>query len=155
CLSGTRTNVISAIVTWAVGGAQLCNPQSYLHMLDPRKQMLWICGVAGSGKSSIAMSVGRALDDLHMLGSYYAFSATNQASLNPSNLFSTISIHLVKEYPWLQPVLINILADCSARKRESTNPAVQLETFLLPLLNALSSSTSPKHTVLVIDALDE
>ncbi|KAF8312717.1 hypothetical protein DL93DRAFT_2046601, partial [Clavulina sp. PMI_390] len=155
CLAGTRSDALSAIVTWAVGGHQPPYAKPHLHILQPTKQMLWLCGVAGSGKSSIAMSVGRALDDLHLLGSYYGFSAANQAALNPSNLFSTISVHLVKEYPILQPVILNILATCSARKRESTNPNVQLETFLVPLLNALSSQALPIHTVIIIDALDE
>ncbi|KAF8312712.1 hypothetical protein DL93DRAFT_2042467, partial [Clavulina sp. PMI_390] len=155
CLSGTRTDILDAIVTWAVGGKQPAMCEPYLQILDPDQQMLWLYGVAGSGKSSIAMSVGRALDGLNMLGSYYGFTTANRAALSPSNLFSTISLHLVKQFPLLQPVLLDIMLKSPPRIRESTSPTVQLQTFLVPLLDALASLAPLQKCTVIIDALDE
>ncbi|KAF8299330.1 hypothetical protein DL93DRAFT_2035583, partial [Clavulina sp. PMI_390] len=155
CLSGTRTDILSAIVTWATGGMQSFETPPYLQPLDPSKSVLWLCGVAGSGKSSIAMSVANRLDDLGQLGGFYAFSAANQAALHPSKLFSTLALQLAAQNEYLQQKFLSIIHSADARTRRSLSPTQQLETFLLPLLRPSDTSPSHNHTSIVIDALDE
>ncbi|KAF8290585.1 hypothetical protein DL93DRAFT_2123160, partial [Clavulina sp. PMI_390] len=141
CLAGTCTDVLSSIITWAT--------------VDPSKSVLWLCGVAGSGKSSIAISVANSLDGLGLLGGFYAFSAANQAALHPSKLFSTLALQLAAYNAQLQQRLVHIVKTIDARTRASLSPTQQLETFLLPLLCPSDTSATPNHTAIVIDALDE
>lgn len=75
----------------------------YLNAFDPENAVLWLCGVAGVGKSSIAITVAKLLEDMGLLGSMYSFEAANQATLNPANFFSTIAHHLAERSPqWKQ-----------------------------------------------------
>ncbi|KAF8299315.1 hypothetical protein DL93DRAFT_2028324, partial [Clavulina sp. PMI_390] len=155
CLIGTRTDMLSAIVTWAAGGMQPSDCPPYLQALDPNKNVLWLCGLAGSGKSSIAMSVAHSLDSLGLLGGFYCFSAANQAALHPSKLFSTLALQLAAQNKHMQQRLLSIIQSADAHTRASLSPTQQLETFLLPLLKPSDTSPTPAHTVMIIDALDE
>ncbi|KAF8299319.1 hypothetical protein DL93DRAFT_604847 [Clavulina sp. PMI_390] len=155
CLPGTRTDVLSAIVVWASGGTQLPDCPAYLQSLDTSKSVLWICGVAGSGKSSIAMSVAQSLDGLGLLGAFYGFSATNQAELHPTTLFATLALQLAERDSNAQQKLLSILERLDGVKCKSLSPAQQLEMFLLPLLCPADTALSHQHTSIVIDALDE
>ncbi|KAF8292371.1 kinase-like protein, partial [Clavulina sp. PMI_390] len=94
CLPGTRTAILKAILDWAKGSAQLPGCPPYLKGISTDKHILWLCGVAGSGKSSIALSVALETHASGILGAYYCFNTANQAQLNPSNLFSTIACQL-------------------------------------------------------------
>jgi len=100
CLDGTRTEIIDAIVSWAVH-AESPDAKERIGRMQPRSsaQVLWLCGVAGSGKSRISRSVAAVLQKLQRLGSFYCCDYTYRASLNPGNLFSTIAQHLADHDP--------------------------------------------------------
>ncbi|KAF8288837.1 hypothetical protein DL93DRAFT_2123299, partial [Clavulina sp. PMI_390] len=155
CLPGTRTAILSTIINWAVGGVQSPNCPPYLGNLTQDKHILWLCGVAGSGKSSIAMTVALEAHACGMLGAYYRFSASNQAQLNPSNLFSTIACHLASQNSKTEEKLVDIVKGCDRLTQQSINPLQQLNTFVLPLLGPNNSPPIIPHTIIVIDALDE
>ncbi|KAF8294749.1 hypothetical protein DL93DRAFT_2034182, partial [Clavulina sp. PMI_390] len=155
CLPGTRTEILDTIIKWATGSQLPANPPFYLHQLDQHKHVAWLCGVAGSGKSSIAMSVALAAHASGMLGAYYRFSTVNQAQLNPSTLFSTIACQLASQNRKTEEQLVSIVKNCDRLTQQSTNPLQQLNTFVLPLLNSNNSSTGQPHTIIIIDAVDE
>ncbi|KAF8312399.1 hypothetical protein DL93DRAFT_2060001, partial [Clavulina sp. PMI_390] len=157
CLPGTRTEILDVIIKWATGSHLPVNPPSYLHQLDQDKRVAWLCGVAGSGKSSIAMSVALAAHASGVLGAYYRFSTVNQAHLNPSTLFSTIACQLASQNGKTEEQLVSIVKKCDRLTQQSTNPLQQLNTFLLPLLlnSASSNPVIQPHTVIIIDAVDE
>ncbi|KAF8307209.1 hypothetical protein DL93DRAFT_2036295, partial [Clavulina sp. PMI_390] len=142
CLSGTREAVLNALINWAEGGG-----------INKEKRVIWLCGVAGSGKSSIALSVAlQALHDGH-LGAYYRFSAAKQANLNPCNLFSTIATQLASKHKAAEEYLVKIVKACDIFTQKSTSPSVQLEKFVLPLLKMAGKHFS--DTLIIIDAVDE
>ncbi|KAF8308859.1 hypothetical protein DL93DRAFT_2217730, partial [Clavulina sp. PMI_390] len=156
CLPGTRVAILDALIHWANGGVQLPSSPSYLHDIYQGKQILWLCGVAGSGKSSIATSVALEGQAKGFLGSCYCFRSGSQAHLNPSNLFSTIAYHLASHNRSSEDHLVNIVRACDLATVKSTSPSVQLNTFLLPLLHDLDASSSTSlFTLIIIDALDE
>ncbi|KAF8298303.1 hypothetical protein DL93DRAFT_2161126 [Clavulina sp. PMI_390] len=64
CLPGTRNEILNTLVSWISGGSQLPSPPPYLTTVLPDKHILWLCGVAGSGKSSVALSVANSLGKL-------------------------------------------------------------------------------------------
>ncbi|KAF8302288.1 hypothetical protein DL93DRAFT_2027747, partial [Clavulina sp. PMI_390] len=154
CLPGTRTDVLCAIVSWASGGTQLPDPPLYLGELNQRHNVLWLCGVAGSGKSSIAMSVANSVDTLGILLGFCQFSTTNQADLRPTKLFSTLALQLAAQDYNLHAKLLQIIQGVDSRVRTSLSPTQQLNTFLLPLLQSVGSSPASR-VFIVIDALDE
>ncbi|KAF8292340.1 hypothetical protein DL93DRAFT_2036131, partial [Clavulina sp. PMI_390] len=144
CLPGTRITILKAFINWAKGA------------LNIGTRILWLCGVAGSGKSSIALSVALGAHEAGVLGAYYCFNTAHQAQLNPSNLFSTIACQLAARDKATEKHLISLTQGCDIFIQKSTNPSVQLNTFLLPLLTPPSdlASTQP-HKIIVIDAVDE
>ncbi|KAF8300464.1 hypothetical protein DL93DRAFT_2033211, partial [Clavulina sp. PMI_390] len=117
---------------------------------------LWLSGVAGSGKSSIALSVALEAHHSGVLGAYYCFNTAHQAQLNPSNLFTTIACQLAARDKATEKHLITMTQACDILIQKSTNPSVQLHTFLLPLLTPASNSASGQLCrIIVIDAVDE
>ncbi|KAF8312391.1 hypothetical protein DL93DRAFT_2043994, partial [Clavulina sp. PMI_390] len=154
CLPGTRTEILDAIIQWATGYDLPANIPSYLQQLDQDKRIAWLCGVAGSGKSSIAMSVALAAHASGLLGAYYRFSTANQAQLNPSTLFSTIACQLASQNKKTEEQLVSIVKKCDQLTQQSTNPSQQLSTFVLPILGT-APSPHHTHTLIIIDAVDE
>ncbi|KAF8298306.1 hypothetical protein DL93DRAFT_612296, partial [Clavulina sp. PMI_390] len=155
CLPGTRTDILSAIVIWASGGTQLPNNPSYLDALTQNSNVMWLCGVAGSGKSSIVLSVADSLNQLGILLGFYKFSAANQADLHPTKFFSTLALQLAAQNSSLHDKLLEIIRAVDSRTHTSLSPTQQLSTFLLPLLQPLNNSQPMHQTVIMIDALDE
>lgn len=152
CLDGTRTEVVDAIVNWAIGGDPPTDPPSYLKALVPETRVLWVCGLAGEGKSSIATTVAKRVKAMGLLGSVYSFQGTNQAALNPKNLFSTISRHLAKDDVSWKSRLLEIIRQSDEITHETTSPTKQFDTFILaPGIRA----TIVGWRVIVIDAFDE
>ncbi|KAF8314106.1 hypothetical protein DL93DRAFT_2228228 [Clavulina sp. PMI_390] len=157
CLPGTCTEILNAIVSWISGGSQLPNLPPYLNLLVPDQHVLWLCGVAGSGKSSIALSVANSLGDLSssIVWGFYRFSTANQAALDPKKLFSTLASQLAAQNQYLYGKLLEIIKGVDSRIRTSLSPKEQLNTFLLPLLRSLETCQSAHHAVIIIDAIDE
>ncbi|KAF8291738.1 hypothetical protein DL93DRAFT_2174137 [Clavulina sp. PMI_390] len=157
CLPGTRTEILNAIVSWISGGSRLPNLPPHLNSLVPDQSVLWLCGVAGSGKSSIALSVANSLGGLSpsIVWGFYKFSTANQAALNPQKLFSTLALQLAAQSQHLHNVLLETIKGVDSRIRTSLSPKEQLNTFLLPLLKSLEACPSAHHAVIIIDALDE
>ncbi|KAF8299265.1 hypothetical protein DL93DRAFT_2067936, partial [Clavulina sp. PMI_390] len=155
CLPGTRTHVLGSIVAWASGGTLHPDTPDYLKVLTPDKHVLWLCGVAGSGKSSIALSVASTIHSFGIPVGFYGFSRANQVALNPSNLFSTLALQLATQSAHLHNKLLKIIKDVDSDTRASLSPTKQLHTFLIPLLQSSDSSPPVHPTVIVVDALDE
>ncbi|KAF8301350.1 hypothetical protein DL93DRAFT_2028777, partial [Clavulina sp. PMI_390] len=155
CLPGTRTAILGAIHNWAVGETQPLDCPTFLEKLVKARPILWLCGVAGSGKSSIAMSVALKAQEDGYLGAYYHFSRSNQAQLRPSNLFTTIAHQLACQNKAAKEQLARIVKDCDSFTLKSNNPAEQLRTFVLPLLNLATTAALLVPIIIVIDAIDE
>ncbi|KAF8302296.1 hypothetical protein DL93DRAFT_2121955, partial [Clavulina sp. PMI_390] len=157
CLLGTCTEILSAIVSWISGGSQLDSPPAYLSPIVPHKNVMWLCGVAGSGKSSIAMSVADSIGKLSpsLVWGFYQFSNANQAALHPTKLFSTLALQLAAQNKYLSEQLLEIIKKAEPQTLKSLDPQQQLNTFLLPLLKSLETSTSVHQAAIIIDALDE
>lgn len=152
CIPGTRTEVVDAIVNWAIGGDPPADRPSYLKGLVPQTRVLWLCGLLGEGKSSIAIAVAKKARAVGHLGSMYGFQSTNQAALNPKNLFSTISCDLANHDASWKNRLLETIRQSDNITRETTSSTTQFDTFLLaPGVIA----TIVGWRVIVIDAFDE
>lgn len=155
CLFGTRTEVTDAARDWTLSLEPQDERSPYLHVFDVERPVLWLCGVAGAGKSAIATSLAITLHQMGLLGSMYSFQAAKQATLNPANLFSTIARHLAQRSPLLRKRLLRIMAKIDPIMRATSSPKDQFEKILLPLLARSNDQAAVHPTVIIIDAFDE
>ena len=151
CLDGTRTEIIESILRWAIH-ADCPDPREQVGRVpDPSARVLWLCGVAGSGKSRISRSVAARLHALKRLGSLYCCDYKNRQTLNQSSLFSTIARHLADRDPLRKQHLVAAIRDDTAIRRTEICRQ-QYRHFI-----AAPSADLPVigDTVIVIDAFDE
>ncbi|CAG7854440.1 SubName: Full=Uncharacterized protein {ECO:0000313/EMBL:CCA76463.1}; Flags: Fragment [Serendipita indica DSM 11827] len=76
CLQGTRLDVLEKIKTWAEDDTS-------------DKPIFWLCDVAGSGKSTVAMSAAETWRAEGTLGGQFFFSIANSETSNTEKFCST------------------------------------------------------------------
>lgn len=127
CLFGTRTEITDAAQDWATGVDPQSERPAYLDAFDSGSPVVWVCGVAGAGKSAIMTSLAIALHEMGLLGSMYSFQAANQKTLNPTNFFSTLTRHLAQRNPLLKKRLLKIILKMDPIMRATSSPTDQFE----------------------------
>jgi hypothetical protein len=152
CLEGTRTEIIDAIVHWALGAdvPSSVTSNSRTLSLNESSRVLWLCGTAGAGKSSILRSCAERVRELGRMGSYYGFSK-NEADANLTNLFSTIALELAELDDSRKQRLIDV-AKKHITIRRSNNCKSQFENFIVA---SFEDDQAVGETVVFIDAFDE
>ncbi|TKW48955.1 hypothetical protein CTA1_11148 [Colletotrichum tanaceti] len=140
CHPETRVDILQEIERWARSPA---GPRIY-----------WLSGMAGTGKSTIARTVARTFDDVHMLGASFFFKRDEVDRSRSSLLFSTISRQLVRHRPELLPFVLDAIAE--ADNISSKNIREQFTRLILdPLKRARFQQRERPKILLVLDALDE
>jgi hypothetical protein len=61
CLPNTRLDVIKSIIDWITDESKDC------------RRVLWLYGMAGSGKSTLSTTIAWLMRDLHRLGGFFFF----------------------------------------------------------------------------------
>ena len=140
CLQGTRTQLLRQITDWAD---------------DPNgKCIFWLCGMAGTGKSTISRTVSNILDKQLRLGASFFFKRGEGDRGNASRFFATIAAQLVHSIPGIEQSIANALESDSLLCEK--NLQEQFDKLLSkPLASAAPGSLPPSGLVVVIDALDE
>jgi hypothetical protein len=140
CLPNTCTAVINDIKQWIhlIGG-------------EASKQVYWLDGPAGAGKSAIAHTVARYCRDNKLLGCMFCFSTSVQGQNH--RLFATISQSLAKFDPEWGKSLAKVLQN-SHDLCTTSSLQLQFEELLLkPAKDMEERVVGP--IVVVIDGLDE
>lgn len=75
CLKGTRTAVMKQITDW-IQSADADAPR-----------VLWLSGMAGTGKSTIAYTIAREYQEQSRLGAFFAFNRSDPSASMAKNLF--------------------------------------------------------------------
>ncbi|CCA69466.1 hypothetical protein PIIN_03366 [Serendipita indica DSM 11827] len=135
CLQGTRQAVLDKISHWAEDD-----------MSD--KPIFWLCDIAGSGKSSVAMSAAASWRAEGTLGAQFFFSMTSAEASNTEKLCSTIARELTHHIPALSPHIADAVKRSPAITRNSLGE--QFSTLVAGPLNHLD-----RRVIIVIDAIDE
>lgn len=153
CLPGTRKDTIDTVLGWATGAAStsiLANREGTDIQYSTESRVLWICGLSGSGKSTIARSVASQLEKIGRLGSFYAFNRAH-SELNPSTMFTTIARDLADCDDTREKRLVESIKDSTAR-RLSPNVSDQFSEFIVAPASELGVIGD---TIVIIDAFDE
>jgi ATP/maltotriose-dependent transcriptional regulator MalT len=114
------------------------------------KNVLWLYGVAGSGKSTIATTVAKHFRSLHRLGAFLLFD--RKANSDPSNVIQTLAYRLGSFDPRIGAV---ISAAISSNSEFDTSSLAEQFSVLLGPLSTLKDLQTEGPIVVVLDALDE
>jgi type II secretory pathway predicted ATPase ExeA len=140
CLPDTRTDLLKQIFDWAANHAG--------------KRIFWLCGKAGTGKSTISRTVAQKLDDDGLLGASFFFKRGRADRSHAKLLFPTIARQLADLFPDLAHAIAAAIDQDSLLCDKYLT--IQFDNLLLkPLQRLERHSFRNAGVVLVIDALDE
>ncbi|EJD08073.1 WD40 repeat-like protein [Fomitiporia mediterranea MF3/22] len=136
CLQNTRTEYLSKIKDW-------------LHSPSTETNILWLNGIAGSGKSTIAASI---MDYCDLESRLAAFIFFERRKSEPKSVIKTIAYQLAAFNSELAKRIIS--AAEQLRNITGSTLMTQFETLLLgPLRDSVDVVGDP--VIIILDALDE
>lgn len=152
CLEGTQRAILTEIHEWAE---------------DPTAEMVfWLHGLAGTGKSTVALTVADALKQRRpftegidapvrpFLGASFFFKQGDVSRNNIRAFFSTIAACLAELFPDFKTLVAKAIEKNLAIGTKA--PQQQLETLIAKPFSALDEqSLVPLRLIIIVDALDE
>ena len=134
CLQGTRVSVLDGIVRWAK---------------DPRdRQVFWLNGLAGTGKSTVAQTFSQIVAEDGSLGASFFCSRDYVDRKALKNIFPTLAYQLACRYPAFRSRIVQVIKRDQSVGRNSL--VSQLKDLIVDPLSSTDISC-----VIVVDALDE
>ena len=85
CLPGTREKILDEIYEWG--------------KRSESKLIYWLCGKAGTGKSTIARTIASTLDAQGQLGASFFFKRSEQSRSHAKHFFPTVAAQLSDKIP--------------------------------------------------------
>ncbi len=136
CLPNTRQGLLDDIVGW------VNNPNG--------GSVFWLYGAPGSGKSTVANTIGSLFSNLKRLAASFRFSRDTNQRNEPTFLFGNLTSQLARFDGRLKKEIVSIIKD--EGNMDSLPLQNQLKRFIVDVLPVVEF-TGP--VVLVIDAVDE
>jgi hypothetical protein len=131
--------------------------QDIYHWVDEPdgKNIFWLYGAAGTGKSTISRTVAEFLQAKGVLSASFFFKKGEGDRGNASRFFTTISWQLANNIPDLIPYIAKALETDAGIIDKAAE--TQYEELILNPLSAIqwTSPTKLRQAVVIIDALDE
>ncbi|KAE9404800.1 hypothetical protein BT96DRAFT_754872, partial [Gymnopus androsaceus JB14] len=139
CLKGTRVGITADILEW-------------IHNTDNEvSKPFFLCGEAGTGKSTISHTIGQNAKDANCLGAFFCFDRTFAAERTPSKALQTIAYNLSISFPEFGKGLVEIL-DVDPNISTSMSLKEQWNKLIIAPAKLITPS---RPVVIIIDALDE
>ncbi|EJC99716.1 WD40 repeat-like protein [Fomitiporia mediterranea MF3/22] len=138
CFEDTRFELLNHIADWLLS--------------DTKQNILWLHGVAGSGKSTIATTVAEFCGNISRLGAHLFFSRVNGAEDQLASIFRTIAFQLA----CFDSSIARCIESAVQKSEYVTNSRAEVqfrELLMAPLTDARDKVHGP--IVIIIDALDE
>jgi hypothetical protein len=139
CFPNTRVDVLQRIYRWADGSDREC--------------IFWLCGLAGTGKSTIARTVARHYFERQRLGASFFFSRGDRDISAADRFVTSIAIQLANSIPDLSQHIYSAIMEYSDIVSRSLRD--QWQELILRPLSKLNGNDCQYSYVLVVDALDE
>ncbi|KZP07145.1 hypothetical protein FIBSPDRAFT_841516 [Athelia psychrophila] len=139
CLDGTRTAILHSLIT-------------YLTRPVPDTNVVWLNGMAGSGKSTIATTIAEQLHDRGQLGAFLFFDRNSPAQSGPDGVIRTLACQLALSNSVLREAI------CDAIEKDPQIATRTLDSQSKALVMAPLHSCSAKMVgpvVIILDAFDE
>ncbi|GJP98575.1 uncharacterized protein AlacWU_11474 [Aspergillus niger] len=138
CLIGTRTELLRQVQDWGRSGDRC---------------IFWLSGMAGTGKSTIARTVGRLFKEDGILGASFFFKRGEGDRGSAVKFFPTIMKQLAVHIPQMVPGIRTALENDPTIPIKSLRE--QFDKLMLQPLLAVNHGEAMGSTVIVVDALDE
>ncbi|KAF9056729.1 WD40-repeat-containing domain protein [Rhodocollybia butyracea] len=139
CLPGTREEIRGLITNWLITPPDDSNPGN----------ILWLSGVAGAGKSTIATSISQYFRELGRLGAFLFFTRNKS---DPADVIRTIAFHLGRSNIYVASAICTAIDSDHALIDSPIH--TQFQKLLLEPLTAVHNHIHGP-IVVVLDALDE
>ena len=133
-MKGTRRDVLSKLEDWSKDGRD--------------KQVFWLNGLAGTGKSTIAQTFAEMSFASGQLGASFFCSRDFEDRSNLRSILPTLAFQLAHRYPSFRKKVLSVLTASPDVGRESL--CSQMEKLIVGPFQAMQTST-----LIIIDALDE
>lgn len=153
CLEETRVKLLEKISDYLYCSDKLsAEEQDVLTKSLP--ELFWLCGMAGSGKSSVATTVAADIEEMKDFSLTCFFCQRDDPGLsNPKRFFPTLAYRLSQYYASYQADLVHLLRSPDGAGIHGWDIATQYKKLLGGLLPKVTNPP-PRHVV-VVDALDE
>ncbi|KIW99831.1 uncharacterized protein Z518_10759 [Rhinocladiella mackenziei CBS 650.93] len=141
CLGNTRVSILQDIINWATS-----NSDQYIY---------WLKGRAGTGKSTIALTIAQSLHQRGTILASFFFKRGGGDLARSRKMISTIAFQLAFQSRLLGSFICDALRDDPSLS-DSASLSEQYHKLLLhPLQRIQRSTPGPFTCVAVLDALDE
>lgn len=139
CLQHTREQVLADIRTWIDH--------------DSERGIYWLNGMAGTGKSTISLTIAREYYKKKQLGASFFFSRGGGDLASTKKFATTVAVQL-SEY---SPVIRQHIIDAAASNPRISHLTLydQWEKLILKPLGLLEPNTVQSPLLIIVDALDE
>ncbi|CAE6497525.1 unnamed protein product [Rhizoctonia solani] len=141
CTPGTRTQPINGMLSWA-GSA---GPGA----------VLWVTGMAGTGKTTIAFSLCEQLENQHKLAASFFCSRLLPECRNVNGIIPSLVRQLTQNCPGFETSLLQVLDPNSKSEWMTCSLEVQFHELIVKPLQTPGAETPSPSKIVVIDALDE
>ena len=139
CLAGTRAEILRSLI-------------HDLTVPSPEANVIWLSGVAGAGKSTIATTIAELLRGRGQLGAFLFFDRNSPAQNGPDGVIRTLAHQLALSDDTLMDAICHAIAqDLQIATRPLRSQFTEL--LLTPLQACSPEMTTP--IIIVLDALDE
>ncbi|THW58461.1 hypothetical protein D6D19_10407 [Aureobasidium pullulans] len=144
CLEDTRVEILERIVSWS-------------NCASNDRPILWLSGMAGTGKSTIARTIALKFQEEERVLASFFFARDNAASVSAKDFFTTIAKQLAtSEDPALRVKICAAIRNNQDIAHKAQR--LQWQRLVLKPLTQLCEERHPQNrpsAVIVIDALDE
>ncbi|RDB27538.1 hypothetical protein Hypma_003814 [Hypsizygus marmoreus] len=140
CLRGTREDIMASVEQW-------------INDLKA-KNILWIRGFPGVGKSAIASTLVGRIQVSHRLGSSFVFERAKATVTTTTALWRNVAFDLARAYPTVRKVVVAKLEEGVVQPTTS-NVKMLFRNLIEEPLKASNDIPFGRLPVVVIDALDE
>ena len=142
CLSGTRQNTLNNLFNY------LTDPS-----LPHGRNVIWLRGLAGSGKSTILNTVALHFSELRRRGAFLFWNRTDPLNSGPLSVIRTLAFQLAES----NPIFATKLAGRINQSPDITTFTLdmQFRRLLSEPLAELAKELSQGPAIIILDALDE
>ena len=141
CLQGTRTDILKIIADWCMTPAH------------DNKNVLWLHGAVGSGKSTIATTIAEQFQELGRLGAFLFFNRHEPTRCDPADVVRTLA-HQLATFDSSIAAAISERIEAIPRIGEASI-RLQFANLLVEPLLSFAEQHAQGPIILVFDALDE